>query len=413
MRCLSAVFLALSIPLLAQAQTLKVTVESGPHARVNVPIKATLILKAAAVEPAKTADIRGEGMTLVGQITPLGLGNEPPAVPPDRVVRELHFVVPKLAANQTATFDVTLAPLAAAPASFRWKDTPGELTELFLGDKPVLSYMYRTFDDSTKLNRDITYKVFHHLYDPDGKRLVTKGDGGKYPHHRGLFYGFNKTTYGDKKNVDIWHCTGDTHQAHVRTLELEAGPVLARQRVEIAWNGIGKQTFAVEQREITVYRVPGGQLVEFASRVKSKAGEVTVDGDPQHAGFHFRAANEVAETTTKQTYYLRPNGKGELGTERNWPAQKDHVNLPWNVMSFVLGEQRYSAVYLDRPQNPKEARFSERTYGRFGSYFVAKFDEQKPLDVRYRIWLQAGEISANDAKRLSADFVEGPKTSVK
>ena len=33
-------------------------------------------------------------------------------------------------------------------------------------------------------------------------------------------------------------------------------------------------------------------------------------------------------------------------------------------MSFVLDGKRYSVVYLDHPDNPKEARQSERTYGR-------------------------------------------------
>jgi len=48
--------------------------------------------------------------------------------------------------------------------------------------------------------------VFHHLYDPTGKRFVTNGghtndnitDAKKllYPHHRGIMYGFNKCSYG-------------------------------------------------------------------------------------------------------------------------------------------------------------------------------------------------------------------------
>ncbi len=163
---------------------------------------------------------------------------------------------------------------------------------------------------------------------------------------------------------------------------------------------------------MTVYNIPGGTLLDFASRVESKVGKVKLDGDPQHAGFHFRADNEVAEKTKAQTYFLRPDGKGKPGETRNWPAQKDHVNLPWNAMSFVLGGERYTALYLDHPANPKEARFSERDYGRFGSYFEYELDEKKPLEVRYRLWLQKGEMTVAEAARLSADFVEPPTVRV-
>src|SRR5581483_12011042 len=124
------------------------------------------------------------------------------------------------------------------------------------------------------------------------------------------------------------------------------------------WHGQGKERFAVEERELTVYNVPGGRLVEFAARLRPTDGPVKLDGDPQHAGFHFRADNEVATKTNKETIFIRPDGVDKPGATRNWPQDKGHVNLPWNAMSFVLGGKRYTAAYLDRPDNPKEARYS-------------------------------------------------------
>ncbi|HEY1066538.1 MAG TPA: DUF6807 family protein, partial [Pirellulales bacterium] len=145
--------------------------------------------------------------------------------------------------------------------------------------------------------------------------------------------------------------------------------------------------------------------------VSTKVGPISLDGDPQHAGFHFRASNEVATKTKGETYYLRVDGKGKPGETRNWPGQKEHVNLPWNAMSFVVGGQRYTAVYLDRPENPKESRFSERDYGRFGSYFEYTITEEKPLAVDYRVWLQKGEMTVEEAAAQSANFVAAPKAT--
>jgi hypothetical protein len=283
------------------------------------------------------------------------------------------------------------------------------------GERPVLRYMYRKLDESSKEVREQTYKVYHHLFSPDGKQLVTKGPGGQYTHHRGLFYGFNRVSYDEgKAKADVWHCTGDAHQSHQEFLAAEAGPVLGRQRLKLHWHGPGRRAFAEEQRELTVYHLPGGQLVDFASHLTSKAGAVTLDGDPQHAGFHFRAANEVAAKTKGQTYYLRPDGAGKPGATRNWDAKSrdsKSVNLPWNAMSFVVGGQRYTAVYLDHPANPKEARYSERDYGRFGSYFEYQLTESKPLTVNYRLWLQNGEMKGEEAQSLSRDFVEPPEVT--
>lgn len=393
----------------AETKSLTVTLTAGAHERVHLPVRVPLDTDAASVTVQDAA-----GQSLPGQLTAPGLASR--AGKPGQ--RELHFILPRLAAGATATFRVTLSSEKAAPGAgptFAWHDTPGESSELRLGDRPVLRYMHRALDDSSKEKREQTFKVFHHLFDPAGTRLVTKGPGGLYTHHRGLFYGFNRITYGGTKKADIWHCTGNVHQAHARFLTREAGPVLGRHLLEITWHGQDKEVFAVEQRELTAYNVPGGVLVEFASHLESKSGRVRLDGDPQHAGFHFRADNEVAEKAKKLTYFLRPDGPGKPGETRNWEpkTRKGPVNLPWNAMSFILGKQRYTAVYLDRPTNPKEARYSERDYGRFGSYFEYDLDTGKPLDVNYRVWLQNGEMKGPEAAALSANFVTPPAVALK
>jgi hypothetical protein len=194
---------------------------------------------------------------------------------------------------------------------------------------------------------------------------------------------------------------------HEKTLQTEAGPVLGRQRVELAWHGVGKEVFAKEERELTVWNVPGGQFVEFASRVRTTSGKIKLNGDPQHAGFHFRADQEVADKHAKETYYLRPDGPGKPGETRNWDAKHtEHKNLPWDALSFVLGTQRYTVGYFDKPTNPKEARFSERDYGRFGSYFEYEVTEKTPLEVDYRLWLQKGEMKGEEMTALSNNFVK-------
>jgi len=380
---------------------------------------------------------KGVDMPIItGQLTSPGVVTE--TIKPAKeglVRRDLHVVMPS---EDDAELIVYFKPTIPAIPRFAWTEKKGEYQELLLTYSgraiPILRYMNRAYDTSSPDARNKSYKVFHHLYDPQGKRFVTNGgfaddttgDPKKllYPHHRGIMYGFNKCMIGPdlKTQADTWHCPpGDAkkkgptaHVNHEKTLSEDTGPVLGRHRVLLGWYGAGDKPFALEERELTVYHSKAGTLVEFASRLKTADGKIRVDGDPQHAGFQFRAHNDVAAKTKNQTYYLHPDGtKGDMGKERNWPGDKSMVDLPWYAMSFVLGEKRYSTVYLNHPSNPKETRFSERDYGRFGGYFQREITPENPLVVNYRLWLQPGEMTADQARALYSAFASPAKTKVK
>ena len=321
-------------------------------------------------------------------------------------------VVATLASGHLAT--LLAAQTATAPAGFHWVDTPGKQTELQFGDRPVLRYMYETYDGSTPERHNQTYKPYHHVFSPDGTRLLTKGDtGGLYPHHRGLFYGFRKITYGDGKECDVWHCLEKAHQSHERVLSQHASAESANQVVAIDWHGSQGEVFAHEERAVAVVRKPDGLQIDFSSHLETADDRpIHLDGDPQHAGFHFRAAQEVADKTIGQTYYLRTDGKGELGETRNWEEggneamNAECINRPWDALSLVIGGERYTVLYIDHPDNPKLARYSERDYGRFGSYFVTDVKPDQPLDVRYRIWVQEGEMTVDQCNAKADQFIE-------
>lgn len=398
----------------AEEMTFSVEVEAGKHARQNVPVR-TLVEVPAALAEVTSAQLRtADGKTITAQLSTPRLLAEAKQAGQGNVVRELTFVLERLAAGETATFQVTIGSgEGEGSAEFAWHDTAGNYNELRFGDRPVLRYMYEPLDDSSKANRERTYKVFHHVFSPSGDAIITKGAGGQFTHHRGVYYGFMKCIYDGDKKADTWHCTGDSHQSHQDFLASAVGPLFGRHRLAVDWHGQQKKVFANEQRELTAYQLPGGTLIEFASRLKGTNGAITLDGDPQHAGFQFRASNEVAEKNAKQTYYVRPDGTGKPGQTRNWPHDQRMADLPWNAMSFVVGGKRYTAAYLDKPTNPKEARYSERDYGRFGSYFVHEIPAGEVLDVNYRLWIQEGELTPEQVAALSADFVEPPQVTVK
>jgi hypothetical protein len=392
-----------------------IAVDPGDVDRSNLPVRVPLEVPPALAE-AGIRIVLADGSQIEGQLVEPGLlaGRVGPAGAAT-VRRDLLFVLPRLPAG--AAVEVTAEPAPPPPepkpARLAWTDEP-ESASLLLGGKPLVRYEKPTYAAADEQRRVLTYKPFHHVFDPATGIRLTKGDGGQYTHHRGIFFGYNRIAHGPGQGTksDCWHCSGKARQQHRETLVESAGPVAGVQRITIDWIGSEGTSVLGETRELDVVPVAGGTVIDFASRLEAQS-PVRLDGDPQHAGVHFRASNEVHEATKGQTYYLRPDGKAEPGAYRNWPQDKTYVNAPWHAASFVVGGQRYTVLRVNRPANPGEARMSERDYARFGSYFAHDLEPGKPLEVGYRFWVQPGEMTVEEAARIAADYARPARVTAR
>ena len=292
---------------------------------------------------------------------------------------------------------------------FRWENNEeaGEAT-LFVGDQPVIRYMH-AYDTSSDKRAHETYKVFHHVFGPGSKTIITKGPHGKYTHHRGLYVGWNKTGF-EGKSLDFWHCTKGAHQRHAKFLELKDGAQSGIMTAEIHWNDSDGKPVIVEQRTVAVSRDADtkGWQIDWSTVLNSQRGDITLNGDRQHAGFQFRAAQPVAESNGGT--YLRPanvpqqEAAIQVGDKGNPPA---HIDLGWFAMSYELDGQRYNVEYFDNPGLPKPSLYSERPYGRFGTFFKTTLKADQPLEMRYRVVVSAGDKPAvADIQKRADRFVE-------
>ncbi len=410
-----AALTAAADPPAAEPAAWLVRIEAGQVDRSNLPVRSPLLVPEALI--GATARIRlADGSQVDGQLVEPGLlapGRQPP--PAGFVHRDIVFVLPSLPAGDAVEVTAELSSPAdpSAPPRLVWTDAATTAC-LMLGGKPLVRYEMPAYDATDEARRVASYKPFHHVFDPVTGIRLTKGDGGQYTHHRGIFFGYNRISHGPGKGVksDCWHCPGAARQEHREVVREAAGPVAGAQRVAIDWIGSDGKALLGETRELDVVPVAGGTVIDFASRLVAD-GPVSLDGDPQHAGVHFRASNEVHEATKGETSYLRPDGKGKPGEYRNWPQDKGYVNAPWHAASFVVGGQRYTVLRANRPANPGESRMSERDYARFGSYFAHELEPGKPLAVGYRFWVQPGELAVEEATRIAADYATPAKVSVR
>lgn len=395
-RSLSALTLLAACALPAAAQ--KVAVTGLKTDQTNVVVTAPLPAGAAGVNSVTLPD----GLHAAAQVAADG--------------KHVVFVMPKLKASETVSVTPGTLAYVKAPPAFKFGEAKDGVSELTFDGRKVVQYFQPKRDPK---DHYYTFKPFHNVYDPaKGEVMLTNTssksakEGGQFPHHRGLFFGFNRISY-DGKTADVWHGTDNVFSEHDKSLATEAGEVYGKQTSQISWHGKDGATFATEERSVTAYHVPGGTLIDWSTVLSTKLEKVRLDGDPQHAGFHFRANMEVSKTN-KETYYLRPDGKGKPGETRNWDAKakevdKRTINLPWDACSFVVGGKRYTVLRINHPENPKDARGSERDYGRFGDYFEYDLTASKPLKLKYRIWAQEGEMTAEQCAALAEAFVTPPQ----
>ena len=345
---------------------------------------------------------------------------------------DITFVLPKLAAGETMKLSAKVLDGGQQKKDYQWDDNKKSEMELKQGDTPIAKLMYENVDDSSPERRSETYKVYHHVYAPGSDVLLTKGAGGLFPHHRGIFFGYNKITYGENRKADVWHCKKGESQVSKFSYG-QNGAIFGRSNCAIAWNGQDGNPFAVEQREVDFRKVGDATVVDFDTTLTTLGLSITLKGDPQHAGVQFRASQVVPDRTKHLTYYLRPDGKAKPGEFRNWSAKenetqinKDHINLKWHAVCLALpnaeateneklGEAdvtRYTICRIGSPSNPQPERFSERDYARFGAYIPATVEVGKPLRLNYRFWIQKGEMTVAEIESIANAYRNPVKVKV-
>ena len=300
---------------------------------------------------------------------------------------------------------------------FAFQDAPGAHLDLLFAGKPVLRTMY-AFDRSTPARHHETYKVYTHVFDETGKELLTKGSGGLFTHHRGIFIGYSRTKFDGKGN-DFWHLKKGEAIKHVKFLTTVGGPVLGRSVERIDWTDTAGKLAIEETRSLTAYRVAAGSilLLDFHTQLKAVNGDVDLGGDPEHAGMQYRPHNDVATANPGKKKPKPGEASGPKATNSLFhTVTADPVkdrDLPWAALSYALRGKRYAVRHMNHPDNPKGTKYSAyRPYGRFGAFASKKLAKGETLELRYRIRVDAGDLP--DREKINADyavFAAPPKAS--
>lgn len=237
-----------------------------------------------------------------------------------------------------------------------------------------------------------TCKPWHDVFAGDG-RVLTKGLGGTFPHHRGLFVGWNQVQCGGER-FDFWHMNRGESQRLVR---LDADPNGRRQTATIAWCKADGTAVVHEQRTVTLHeRADGAAVLDVQVALAAAGDDVVLGGDPQHAGHQFRAVQAFAEKGAAPVRYLRPatakGGKDDVWTDCAWTAA---------VLPFADGP--VTVLRVEGAGNAK-ATWSTRPYGRFGAMWELRLLRgAAPTTLRVTWVIADGERDATWCAAVAAE----------
>ncbi len=396
--------LAVAATAASEVVSYEVLLDPGSFDRRSVPVTVEL--------PLAEAHLGAEGLAC--RIVDRDGGRRDWRTQVERIERDetafarVSWIQPELRGNRTATYRLDLAPAEDNDGNPRFRfEQPGEgQRDLYFGDSPV--YRYVTGYDPAR--HEETFRTFHHLHHFGGDGFLTKGPGGLYSHHRGVFLGWNQIRDGDR-TWDFWHGSDGESQRHRKHLaeREQLGAVFARAASLTDWKDPEGNLIATDTREVSAWWVDEDtRIFDFTIRLNAER-PVRLDGDPHHAGFQFRASQVVADNQGS-TAYVRPEKTESL-------ADEVFAQAPWVAGLFTIRDHRYSILLVDHPDNPRPTRFSTRKYGRFGAFFTADLEPGEPLVLHYRILVKRASQTEHTSYEYFAgahrDYVDPVRAAVK
>ncbi len=242
----------------------------------------------------------------------------------------------------------------------------------------------------------------------------TEGETKDHPHHRSWWF-----TFGSVNGIDFWAETptaGRIFQTKIETLE--SGPVMGRIRTLNDWVAPTGKVVCTDVREIRVYRISSGRLVDFDVTVRALDEPVTF-GDTKEGMMGIRVASSM-DVDRGQGHILNSRGRKDGDA---WGRPAEWVDYCGPVNGKTVG-----IAVMDHPSSFRHPTYWHvRTYGLFaanpfglkdfpdgegkdGSHTIPKGGE---LRFRYRVFIHEGAVERSVIDRVFNSYAHPPTVVAK
>jgi hypothetical protein len=285
------------------------------------------------------------------------------------------------------TLMITMGIVAGTWAGAFTLDDNGATVTVKEGDKPVMVYHYTMVEPPKDVKANFKRSCYvHPLYGLDGE-VMTEDFPADHPHHRGVFWAWPMSTYGDRK-MDVW-TLDDSRQVFGKWIAKEAGADKAVLEMENNWlfddapdKPIIRETVRMEILPATDKARP----IDISIRLENISDKVfTMRGsDVSNKGYGGMC--------------IRPDSdrKPMLFTAASGAIDKDMLELatPWADVSYATkkgGDALSGVALFEHPSNPgyPHPGWILRKYSFLGqSWPHTANHEMKPgdkVELRYRM----------------------------
>ncbi len=240
------------------------------------------------------------------------------------------------------------------------------------------------------------------------------GETKDHPHHRSWWF-----TFGSVNGIDFWAekpTAGRIFQTKIEALE--SGPVMGRIRTQNGWVAPGGKTVCTDTREVRIYRVSSGRLVDFDVTIHAPTEQVTF-GDTKEGMMGFRVASSM-DVDRKQGGRI-VNSRGEKDGDA-WGKPAEWVDYYGPVNGKTVG-----IAVMDHPTSFRHpTHWHVRTYGLFAAnpFGLSDFPDGKDKDgshtiprggdlrFRYRVFIHEGDTEDAKVARVADGYSHPPDVRV-
>ena len=391
--------LLMTAPQTSFAKDYTLTVTARDSECIEVPLRAVIEKP----DPANFAGavLKRGGVSVPAQVRKLG------------AKAEVTFVVDSLKKGESAKYELTLETARRHPADPNVAITEsGKNLEIKINGQP-----FTVYDTTTGPNKPYFYPVFG----PGGKRItrrypveLVEGEDRDHPHHRGMWF-----THGEVSGDDYWSEAAKAAATFNRGFEeIISGPVYGYFRARTDWIGNDGKKDAEDTREVWVYNVKNGRLLDFSATVRATTGPVEF-GDTKEGAFGIRLADSM-RVKGGGGHIQNSNGVKDADT---WAKRAEWVDYYGPVDGETVG-----VAIFDHPQNFRHPTYWHvRDYGLFavnpfGVHDFVKGETKGVGDFtipnggfqtfRYRVFIHKGSTSEANVPAVWAGYSQPPVVEV-